>query len=146
MKRIIKFRGWDEGNKIMHNDFQLIRSGEDGNDWIIFTSDKQTLKDKQHPLENPYFQQQLKIMQFTGLKDENDREVYEGDIVQKWHYNEKEWIATVKHVDYIDSQMDDYKGKDVSGFYLCNNDWDYPNEEFGNIEVIGNIYENPELL
>lgn len=84
--------------------------------------------------------------EFTGLKDKNGKEIYEGDIVQKWFYNKKEWVAQVKHIDYIDSNMDDYKGKDVSGFYLCNEEWDYPNEEFNNLEVIGNIYENKNLL
>ena len=76
MERTIKFRAWDEGNKIMHNNYQFIRSGEEGNDWIVFTSDKQTLKDKQHPLENPYFQQQLKIMEWSGIEN-----IFEGDIV-----------------------------------------------------------------
>ena len=76
MERTIKFRAWDESNKIMHNNFQFIRSGEESNDWIVFTSDKQTLKDKQHPLENPYFQQQLKIMEWSGIEN-----IFEGDIV-----------------------------------------------------------------
>ena len=77
MEREIKFRAWDEMNKIMHYNFQFIRSGTEDNDWIVFTSDKQKLDDKIHPLENPYFQQQFKIMQWTGIKD-----IYEGDKVQ----------------------------------------------------------------
>lgn len=48
--RTIRFRAWDEQNKIMHNDFQFIKSGDEGNDWIVFTSDKQTLQDPTHPL------------------------------------------------------------------------------------------------
>ena len=39
-------RAWDERKKIMHNDFQFIRSGDTGADWIVFTSDKQTLDRK----------------------------------------------------------------------------------------------------
>lgn len=31
----IKFRAWDEQNKVMHNDFQFIKSGDSGNDWIF---------------------------------------------------------------------------------------------------------------
>lgn len=61
----------------MHHNFQFIKSGDEGNDWIIFTSDKQTLKEDLHPFGNPYFQQQLKIMQWTGIEN-----IYEGDIVE----------------------------------------------------------------
>lgn len=76
MERKIKFRAWDEQNKTMHNNFQFIKSGNESNDWIVFTSDKQKLDNKVHPLENPYFQQQFKIMQWTGIEN-----IYEGDLV-----------------------------------------------------------------
>lgn len=55
----VKLKAWDEKQKIMHYDFQFIKS----NDWIIFTSDKQKLTDKPHPFQNPYCIQQLKIME-----------------------------------------------------------------------------------
>ena len=74
--RQLKFRAWDEQQKIMHHDFQCIKSGEERNDWIVFTSDKQKLTDKPHPLQNPYFSQQLKVMQWTGINN-----IYEGDVV-----------------------------------------------------------------
>jgi len=64
--REIKFRVWDEGNKVMHQNFQFIKSGDEGNDWIIFISDKFTLENHTtNPFMNPspYFSQQLKIMQ-----------------------------------------------------------------------------------
>jgi len=63
--RILKFRAWDEKNKIMHYDFEFIRSGTEGNDWIIFKSDKQRFDDNTQIfplLKNPYFSQQLKII------------------------------------------------------------------------------------
>ncbi len=52
--REVKFRAWDERSKIMHTDVQFIRSGKEVNDWIIFKSDKQQLKDG-NVLDNPYF-------------------------------------------------------------------------------------------
>ena len=120
MERIIKFRAWDEGNKIMHNNFQFIRSGEEGNDWIVFTSDKQTLKDKRHPLKNPYFQQQLKIMEWTGIEN-----IFEGDIVT---LGEIDGGGVVKYYEYR--------------FYV-----DYGTSHTRvsrNHKVLGNIYEKTE--
>ena len=138
--REIKFRAWDEMNKIMHYDVEFIRSGNSANDWIIFKSDKQKLEDKK-VLDNPYFQQQIKLMQFTGLKDKNGKEIHEGDVVE---YQDQ--IYTVNY--------------DLCSFYMrgCGTKI-FVAEKFGNpgcctgsnsfcigVEVVGNIYENSELL
>jgi uncharacterized phage protein (TIGR01671 family) len=131
MKREIKFRAWDEGHKEMHYDFQFIKSGDESNDWIIFISDKQILKDGlEVHAHNPFFRQQFHIMQFTGLKDKNGKDIYEDDLVIT---DEAGWMGRVSYV--RDSFM---VGDNKGGFsYQCN--W----ERF---EVIGNIYENSELL
>jgi uncharacterized phage protein (TIGR01671 family) len=131
MKREIKFRAWDEGHKEMHYDFQFIKSGDESNDWIIFISDKQILKDGlEVHAHNPFFRQQFHIMQFTGLKDKNGKDIYEDDLVIT---DEAGWMGRVSYVG--DSFM---VGDNKGGFsYQCN--W----ERF---EVIGNIYENSELL
>ncbi len=132
--RTIKFRAWDEQAKVMHEDFRFIKSGNDGNDWIVFTSNSQNLQSVPHPFENPYFQQQFKIMQFTGLTDIDGAEIYEGDIVSvPGAGNCEVKICTWYGVTYTDSDGYDLPHAD------CASEQDYPT-------IIGNIYQNQELL
>jgi uncharacterized phage protein (TIGR01671 family) len=142
MKREIKFRAWDESKEIMHFDFQFIKSGDNNNDWIVFISDKQTLQVELHPLKNPYFQQQFKIMQFTGLKDSEENDIYEGDIIQTVGYTgvvKYEPQAAQYHINWKVNDSSRYMTFNVTfsdgEIYQCNY-----------MKVIGNIYENPELL
>ena len=134
--REIKFRAWDEGNKVMHFDFQFVKTGDEGNDWILFTSDKQPKFPINEWSSNPYFSQQLKIMQFTGLLDKSGKEIYERDIVKGYGYEVRngKQIRPERIFAINDFIKDAYR-------LLC------ITEGTGEtIEVIGNIYENPELL
>ena len=137
--RQIKFRGWDERNKVMHYDFRFINSGNEGNDWILFISDNQPLTSNWK--DNPYFYKQIKIMQFTGIKDKNGKDIYVEDIV-KFGDNQihKDTHGKVffceKRAQFIYEFIDGkYKGK-------CTDMWD----EWRTYEVIGNIHEHPRLL
>jgi uncharacterized phage protein (TIGR01671 family) len=91
------------------------------------------------------------IGQFTGLTDEFDREVYEGDIIMLdgspemgarvvVFYEESFNIATRKEYDYLQQgahpYLNDYAHMD------CLNTW----SNSGLVRVVGNIYDNPELL
>lgn len=73
--------------------------------------------------------------QFTGLKDKNGKEIYEGDIIKGvWGKNN---IVIFK---VIWDKRGCFDGEDAEGEPQVFDDFD------GNLEVIGNIYENPELL
>lgn len=125
----LNLRAWDEQNKVMHNNFQFIKSGDESNDWIVFTSDKQTLKSEPHPLKNPYFQQQLKIMEGIGKPDINGKEYFRGDIVQT--------DTDIQYIDYNKSLscygIRSFKG---GGTMSIDSSW----------EIIGNIYENLDIV
>jgi hypothetical protein len=79
-------------------------------------------------------------MEYTGLKDKNGKEIYEGDIVTINDFNYK---GEVKFGKGMQGEPADWEGP----FW----GWIFGKEEpliddFGDIEVIGNIYENKELL
>jgi uncharacterized phage protein (TIGR01671 family) len=73
-------------------------------------------------------------MQYTGLKDKNGKEIYDCDICMGTRGGSS-YIFTVKW----DEENARYLGHTTNG-YIC-----YVGQEPA-VEVIGNIYQNPELL
>ncbi len=90
------------------------------------------------------------IMQYTGIVDKNGKEIYEGDIVRGNSWKEPHAMRTKKpaigQVEHTDNYGFTFSTKDTHGNYrgLPTGCRTYPNLK--NCEVVGNIYENPELL
>lgn len=82
-----------------------------------------------------------RLMQSTGLKDKNGKLIYEGDIIKYMYYNPKrytEWVV-VFNQKTLEFALKDYR---YDGYLRITNYSIFNNK----VEVIGNIYENPELL
>lgn len=126
---IPKFRVWDTVKKAMH-DVQA----------IVYT------EEKVYPIYSKKIRRYIPfceaiLMQSTGLKDKNDVEIFEGDIVNSCGYDSDEGII--------------YKTTDFTGVIVyrknsfCLQCGDFLDSWWANdeeIEVIGNIYQNSDLL
>lgn len=127
--REIKFRAWD--GEIMHH-VDTIEFPVGGTRWYGPGVGKGICK------ANPKYdwKEDSILMQFTGFKDKNGKEIYEGDILKTLDYRKKVVIIwDPKQGRFIpDPIYTDYDAPD--------DDRIYPSI----LEIVGNIYENPELL
>lgn len=130
--RQIKFRAWDEKEKKMWlvGGFPLL--SEQG--WIA------NLVSSEKPFNKELSDTDGELMQFTGLKDKNGKEIYEGDIIK----------IPKKPYDYMESKNSKFMAAVIfdKGMFVLREeveDWGALGE-YENLKVIGNIYENPDLL
>ena len=130
--REIKFRAWDRkrGRMRFGNDNLLISLGG-----LLFWD----VGYKEPDMLGEDESQDYTLMQYTGLKDKNGVGIYEGDVLSS---HEPRWPAA-GHQDCsgVVAWRDEY------AHYGCGR-WklDTGNINYLQLEVIGNIHENPELL
>ncbi len=129
MNRVIKFRAWDKYNAIM---LPVM-------DWDfcvgIIGTGSYTNK-KGHEVCGNIIQN-YEIMQYTGMKDKNGKEIFENDIIKDCD-NSAPWLDELYKVNYSAGCFEIIPVRENIAVKLL---W-----EMGDIEVVGNIFENPELL
>lgn len=79
----------------------------------------------------------FELEQFTGLKDVNGKDIYEGDILKT-----KAGLIQIVEQGILETDREDI----ISGFYANNLSDDKPHTFSYDDEVIGNVHANPELL
>jgi len=121
--REIKFRVWDKSQRKFISNFLVSRIGS----IMVDVGDPYTSLERRNELE---------LSQWTGLKDKNGKEIYEGDII-----NGKKTNAVIEYRDGACSFKARY-APDFAPLLLQV----VALQKTDGIEVIGNIYENPELL
>lgn len=133
MNRIIKFRAWARDDNPFKKGLMSYNVYPMLNNEIYIDGDIY------------YVDKFIELMQFTGLHDKNGKEIYEGDILQSYIHPEIELLHKIEWSEKfngwfaknLNNKGKDYKTGDIQL-------WVYIQHNL--FEVIGNIYENPELI
>ena len=131
MNRTIKFRAWDKKLKLFDDELFLALHGK------LYDHAKEEFDTPNIEIDYVESKSRYELMQYTGLKDKNGTEIYEGDILRCDPDTANE---DVKVVEYVASEYDGVGFKPLIDQYYDNGCL------YSVYEVIGNIYENPELL
>ena len=141
----IKFRIWDKAKKHFC-DYENTRNDPRGYDeW--YGDLTQTFKETLNSIQED---DNLIIQQFTGLKDNNGKEIYDGDIVRgqesTFDKNANGWIDGEFENSHIWYDCHSATLVASQNHPYSETSFVFTSYSLFNIEVIGNIYESPELL
>lgn len=129
--RELKFRAWDKENEEYMNGYDVLLKY----DGSVISRYALAVFDTDMPVN-------VIIEQYTGLKDKNGREIYEGDIIQEEiDFNSKMTDGVFTYVVEWDSDTLCY-GLRGNSNSIHDELW----EVNASVEIIGNVHENPELL
>lgn len=128
MHERFKFRAWDKQDNRMSNVLALHLSG---------LNERRQYAEVNNCVVTTFPElDRIELLQFTGLADKNGKEIYEGDIVKYSLPGEKKEDGEIEYIERVE----------YSGSCFCI-DETIPLDAFNEIvEIIGNIFENPELL
>lgn len=126
---MIKFRAWNQIDSEYINEINAVMSLDGSHIWWDI-NDSGEMK-----YEND--QDNYKLEQFTGLKDVNGKEIYEGDIIKSSYKYAQPKVSQI-----IIEDGNSY----ILGEDLATGNEMLVSDHISEIKVIGNVHENPELL
>lgn len=141
--RDIRFRAWDKAHKCLHTDIQ-------NKSLITEVFNDKIWQSPQPSLRSEGNRERFVFMQFTGLKDRNGKEIYESDVVTTdpdlWEGKNGNWLVKWSSINmgFVFTRSKD-KTAETWKVQPRKPGIDGGSPLMG-VEVIGNIYENPELL
>lgn len=135
--REIKFRAWDAERKILREVYNLHFNGYP----IEGVCGCDVLRTDNSNYEHWILTEEIKIMQWTGLKDKNGTDIYESDLVKAYD--------KIYQIEFnLGSFLFINKKYRLDWRFVCNNADDFRNhpDVMDQFEVISNIYQNSDLL
>jgi uncharacterized phage protein (TIGR01671 family) len=132
MNNKIQFRAWDSKKKQFITEVPFCEYMLDSDTWDHIRDDECSMTYPANPFNT--FNGRIIYTQYTGLKDKNGIEVYIGDIIKHEFPKTGKNTTTVK---WTEEDHDNHPGIIIKELW---------GQQYGEIEVIGNIFEKPPLV